>query len=191
MTDTARTITAALALFQPESSFVPESGAVGATPSITPQDLRDIIKSLTPSVGALYFSSAAATSVATQSVALKAAGTTAALGTATSDITVATTNRLTYTGTPTRTFLVMASANITCAADAKLLRMHVASGGTVVTGAFVEWTQILGATVYAVSCVALVSLATNGYVEIFLSNETDAEDMTVQDGQLVAIGLPT
>ncbi len=196
MAETLRTIAATLATMAPEASFSSEALAIGGVPTVTPQDVRDAITSLTPSVGALYFATPAATAIAAGGTPLKAAGTTAALGTATADMTVATTNRLTYTGAATRTFLVMATVRLICAADAKVLGLRLyahATGGTAaaITGGAITYTHVTAAAGDAVSVNALVTLSTSGFVELWVSNETDAEDVTVSLGQLVAVGLPT
>jgi hypothetical protein len=199
MTDTPRTEADLLALVYPESSFGPESDSAGSVPIVTPQTIRDLIVSVydsiataqataEPSYGAYYFSSAAATAVAAQGTDLKAAGTTAAIGTPSADLTVAVTNRITNAGT-TRVFLVTASLDLTVAADAKSITVSLYKTGAAITGAFRTYTHATGATRVQTVIQALVSLAATDYVEVWVANETDAEDITVQAGQVSVLGL--
>lgn len=132
--------------------------------------------------GSLYFSSSSTTSLSAATPA-KAAGTTTA-GTLT-NFTMPSDNRLTYTGTTTRTFLVIATISATKSpGSASLVRLHLAKGGSVITGATTR------ATVSASDEVQLhvsypVSLATNEYVEIFLEDDT-GDDVTINAGTLSA-----
>jgi hypothetical protein len=132
--------------------------------------------------GSCYVSTPASTTLAAATAA-KASGTTTAgtLG----NFTMPADNRLTYTGTATRDFLVSASISAAKAAGTtSLVELHIAKNGTVVTGANVR-LQVAATDEFQMSLVWPVSLATNDYVEIFLKDDT-GDDITVNRGTLVA-----
>ena len=91
----------------------------------------------------------------------------------------ATTNRLTYTGTPTRTFKAEATISLSAAA-ATNARLHLYKNGSLITGSTVSRTLADTAT-NAVAIHALVSLAPNDYVELWCETD-DGDDITIQNG---------
>lgn len=134
--------------------------------------------------GAIYWATPAATANETN-VAIKCAGTTAAQGTA-DLITQATTNRLTYTGNRTRQFMVTATVSLTAAA-ATQGKLHIYKGGALVTGS--TMTRTIPISDYTtIACHALVSLATNEYVELWCETN-DGDDITIQSGVLSAVSV--
>ena len=141
--------------------------------------------------GALYFSSAAATTIATAGTPVKGAGTTAQVagfssGTHIRNLTVSTTNRLTYTDTTRRRCLVVFTGALSQATIQNTTLRCAASiyvNGVAVTGAEV------GCDVEAhgrgsVNVQAVVELGENDYVEVWVSNEEDTSNVTVQQGTL-------
>lgn len=135
------------------------------------------------SFGAIYFSSATATSVATINVPIKAAGTTTAIDTTNFSINLLS-NRLKYTGTKPRIFTATFTGSTTGESNTKLITMSIAKNGTVITSSKVSRTIATAANYTEISLQAVVSLTTNDYVEVFITNETDATDVTIQQGVL-------
>lgn len=128
-------------------------------------------------IGAIYWQTPAATSNVT-ATPIKCAGTTAAQGTAFL-VTQATTNRLTYTGNRTRTFMVLATIGISAAA-ATNGKLYVYQDGVAVTGATV--TRAFSNTDTGVLAIhALVLMPTSSYVELWCETD-DGDDLTVQNG---------
>jgi len=129
--------------------------------------------------GAIYFATPAATAngIATP---IKCAGTTAAQGTAVK-VTQATTNRLTYTGVPTRDFKVEATISLSAAA-ATNGKIHIYKNGSPITGATIARVLPI-ADVGAMAIHAYVSLATNDYVELWCETD-DGDDITITNGVL-------
>lgn len=135
-------------------------------------------------LGAIYFSTPAATANEAN-VAIKCAGTTAAQGTAFL-VTQATTNRLTYTGNRTRTFMVSAAVSLSAAA-ATNGKLHLYRNGALITGATVR--RALPITdVGAMALHALVDMATNDYVELWCETD-DGDDITIQSGVLSLVSI--
>ena len=167
MADTARTITDLLDnLFQDGQ----------AASSITPNDLRDFIVSVQTSVGAFHLSTAIETSIITQGVAVKIAGST--LGFASNvDFTV-TDNRLTYDGTLTKTFLLEASMTFQAASNNQTLGLSFGVNGIVNTTTIQQ--QRMGATAdpFTISLTAHLRLVKDDFLEIFVSNETSTGNVT-------------
>ena len=133
--------------------------------------------------GSCYISTPAATAVVAANTPIKAAGTTTELQTSGFSHT---SNRLTYTGTPTLVFNVMAFMSATKAAGTSAdVRYAIAKNGTIVTGCSVTRNTTSSAE-GAMGCGGLVSLATNDYVELWIENLTNGDDVTVQEGTLTA-----
>ena len=170
MADTRRTVAALLVLW-----------ADNATGDVSPQDGRDWMVSTSPAYGSLYWATPAETTVAAVDTPVKASGTTASVA-ASSDVTVATTNRLTYTGAPTLSAKVWANITMTAAANNKLVSLHIAKNGSVIASAEMRRTVGTGADYGNMGTHTIVSLAQNDYVEIWVENETDAVNITVQTG---------
>ncbi len=134
----------------------------------------------TASYGAIRWSAAAATSNAA-GTPIKLAGTTAAQGTASADVTQGTANRLTYTGTDDKDFYVVANVTVTAAADTAAT-YYLTEDGSPITGAVL--TRAIagtGAELVTISC--MVTLSTNQYVELWCAT-ADGDDLTVASGTL-------
>ena len=130
-------------------------------------------------IGAIYFATPAATSNVT-ATPIKAAGTTAAQGTAFL-VTQATTNRLTYTGSRTRTFYVAFIGSVTAAAATNAV-FHLYLSGAPITGASTGRSFPIADRGNAViHCI--VDVATNGYIELWCETD-DGDDLTIQTGVL-------
>ena len=134
----------------------------------------------------IYLSTAAETTIATKSVAVKAAGTTT-LSTppAPADFTVGS-NRLTYTGATTKPFRVIASASSTAASNNQLLSFTLAQNGAPDTDTTVRRFVSTGTDEGAFAVHGLFSLATNGYVELWVANETSTGNLTIEHMTLTA-----
>jgi hypothetical protein len=121
---------------------------------------------------------AVASDVITQGVAVKVAGTTTAQG-ITQRFTH-TNNRLTYSGALTRNFRVSGVLSFTSGANDKI-GVYVAKNGTPIANSEIYSTANTAGRSENVTAQALVELATNDYVEIWVENDTDTDDITVSD----------
>ena len=119
-----------------------------------------------------------ATTIAVSGTYYKVLGTTTA--NALSSFTHAS-NRLTYTGATTRYFKISASPISMISAGTNIrASLKFAKNGTVI-GYPVTRKINTGSDVGACSLSFDVSLATNDYVEIFVTNETNTSSVTVED----------
>lgn len=178
MTDTARTKSSLLtALFQ-------DSQPAG---SITPQDVRDLIISLTPDFGGFSFTVPAATTISTPGTMVKASGTTAVSNLR--NMTHPTDNRLTYTGIPDRHFHISLSTSFTTVGTNDDISMAIAKNGVVITHS--KLTRFIGTSGDrgSISNHADIVLSTNDFLEIFTTNEDAAASVTVQQGYMFTHGM--
>jgi len=119
-----------------------------------------------------------ATTISTQNVPVKAAGTFVA-GTF-SSFTVDTTGKLTYTGSTTTTVLLAASVTLDVVGTNQNLTVHLAKNGTVISAAKIS--RLVSASNTAnLGVFYNVSVATSDYLEVFVSNGTGTNNITVTD----------
>ena len=164
MVDTQRDKAALAALF-----------ADNVSGDISPQDLRDFLESMHPSALSYYVSSSAETTIVTQSVYVKVAGTTtqvSARGFTHSN------NRATYTGTPDIHVFITASVSMTAAGTNVITAWRAAKNGTTIASSEVQRKVGTGTDIGALFIAAEADLSTNDYIEIFCANESDTTNMT-------------
>lgn len=179
MVDTQRTLSALQTLFADNTSG-----------DISPQDLRDFLVSAEPDRAEMYWSTPAATTTSDTGTYYKAAGTTTLqTSPAAVNFTMPANNRLTYTGTPTRLFLVQFHGTQVAQSGSVVVHWRIAKGGTTIAASEISRKQGANATdVGAFAIGTIVSLATNEYVEVWLRNATSTTTVTVQAGNLTVWG---
>jgi hypothetical protein len=196
MADTSRTVSdIATNLFQ-------DSQAAG---SITPQDLRDFLETTQTKQGSIYVSTAAATTISGQAnvtpssltnmVAVETAATfTLSTAPTANEFDMNTDGQLRYTGTPTTNVFFTASVmlEIVTAGVNKEFVMAVTKGGTIVTGAKIGgFSPATTTNSVAMSVSGYASMATNDYLNIFIGNVDDTNNIVCRMGQLTAHTLVT
>lgn len=166
----------------------------GQTAGISAQDMRDLIVSLANPYGGLYFSTPAATTISASGTYYKAAGTTTTTNLRLFDDAGGTSNRLRYTGTIPMHFTVKAQASLTFAAGtnqvAGIQIWHYddsAASGALVAASEAQ-SLIAGTTVENIATFCDLTLDTNDYLEVHISNETGTNNMQVELGMLYAEG---
>lgn len=155
---------------------------------ISPQDLRDLMESMALSYGGLYISSSAATSIGTSDTWTKVGGTTTTTNLNRFDSPAS--NRLRYTGSPAVHGVILATFSVTPAAADKVWQFSLHKNGSVVTPSIVE-QKIEVTSVNDANLMVLtdVELTTNDYVELYVKNVTDTENVTVDHLSMFALGL--
>ena len=119
-----------------------------------------------------------ATTISTTSTPVKVAGTFVAGSVA--SFTVDTTGKLTYTGSTTTTVHLTASVTLDVVGTNQDLTVHLAKNGTVISAAKIS--RLVSASNTAnVGVFYNVSVATSDYLEVFVSNGTSTNDITVTD----------
>jgi hypothetical protein len=196
MVDTSRTVS------DLTSNLFQDSQAAG---SITPQDVRDLVESTQGKQGSIYISTAAATTIAGQAnvtassltnmVAIETAATfTLSTSPTANEFDMNTDGQLRYTGTPTINVFFVASfgLEIVSSGTSKEFVMAVTKGGTIITGAkMVGFSPATTVNSVPISVSGFASMATNDYLNVFIGNVDDTNNITARMGQLTAFGLMT
>lgn len=157
--------------------------------AITPQILRDFIESSTPSTGLMHFHSpGVATTISAPSTFVKAANVTELHSNA-YRFSQPLDNRLQYTGTASCVASIAASLSFTCAANNQTLAFAFYVNGVLVGSSKVRTRISTGTDVQAVTLLAQVVLNNSDYIEVWVSNETAANNLTIEHCQVLAIGV--
>lgn len=128
---------------------------------------------------------ATATTITTQSVPVKLAGTTID---GDSDKFTLSDNKAVYDGDPGRTFLVVAGVTFT-STNNQQCRLFVAKNGTVVSSSKQQATTDSTGTSENLQVNTVLTLVTTDFIELFMSNETSTSDITWTDGNMSIIGI--
>ena len=130
--------------------------------------------------GGCYISSSATTTLAAATPA-KAAGTTTSMGL---NGFSHSSNKLTYTGTATRVFSVHCAVSASTISGAETVNFYIHKNDSLVTGSQIQ-RKVSNNDVGAAACNALVSLATNDYVELWVSS-LGGDDVVIEFGTMIA-----
>jgi len=141
--------------------------------------------------GSLYVSTAVNTVCTTAGTFYKIGGTTTSI--LLNDFTMPADNRLTYTGTPTITVMVICTAaidNTTTTANQNCAIQFGVDGSTVAASQSL-WSFALGGPGYTtVTTIWVLSMSTNTYIEPFVANLTKSGDTLKADSlKMVAVQI--
>lgn len=163
--------------------------ADNTTRQITPERLRDFVESCVPSYGALHFDDPGTpTAIATVSTWTKAANVST-LHAAPNRFSQPVNNRLQYDGTTTVMAAVLGTLSFTAAGNNKVLAFAIAINGVIDNASKVRTKITTGTDVQAVTVTAHAVLAPGDYVELFVMNETDDTDLTVEHAHITALAF--
>lgn len=171
MADTERTLSALQTLLADNTS-----GAISA------QDLRDFLVSAAPRVASYYISSSSATTISVAGTYYKAAGTTTQVGT--NGSWSHSTNRLTYTGSPDVDVIVRATVTATCGTSNQVIGLRFLLNATPDTPSTASTARVELLTTPDESQVAVetvFTMSTNDYVELWVTNETATNSVTLDN----------
>lgn len=149
---------------------------------------------LTPSYAGMYVATPAATTIAVADTPVKAAGTTAAIM-ASSDFTVGTANRITYTGATVKKVKVDVAATLTPAGgtNADYIVQLYKYDTSASSGALVASSKITGRAAAVepinVACTGLVELDTGDYIEVWVGNLGATDNVSLTRGVVTCVGL--
>jgi hypothetical protein len=139
----------------------------------------------TASIGLMSFTNnATENTIATQGVFEKIEGTTTA--SSTNQKFTHTNNRLTYSGGITKEFIVTAlvSANSVTTPSANIT-VRIAKNGTTIADSESQSTTSAAGRNENFFCQTIVQLATNDYIEMFISNNTSANNLLATELNLI------
>ncbi len=128
--------------------------------------------------GNIYISTPAVTTFTAANTATKVSGTT----TSTNLFRVSSpmNNRLTYSGTKTKKFMVMCSLSFTALGNNKNYSFYIAKNGVILPESKISRKINTGTDQGAVPVSCTISLAPNDYIEIWAENNTDVIGLTVE-----------
>ena len=140
--------------------------------------------------GELWVSTAAATTITTPGTFYKAAGTTTLETTpAAADFTMPSNMRLTYGGTDTRSFWVSCTFSAKTSGTNQLIGIVLAEGGVTADKTLVQRLVGTGTDEGAGAVHGLFELATSEYVELWVTNNTSSNTVTVEHGNLIVVAI--
>ena len=127
-------------------------------------------------------STTASTTVAIAGTFVKAAGTTSTVGETANAFSMPSTNRIKYTGTPDRSVKIHASLSVQLdsAIVDKNLAISIYKNGSLITGS--EIHGFAGATTAKpinLSSHVIISMSTNDFLEMYVSNIDSTDNITV------------
>lgn len=117
------------------------------------------------------------TDIQTQSVPVKAAGTT--IGSPNTQKFTLTNNRATYVGGLTREFSLSAVASVSASAQNLQIALYFAKNGAVIAESEIVVTSNSSNRAESIALQCLATLAPNDFVEVWVANQTNATDVTV------------
>lgn len=179
MADTLRTKSAVLSLLADNN--------VGA---ISPQDIRDTVISLLNDHGQLYQAGTpAATTISTQDTWTLANIVTPTLLGGPERFDNPSGHRLRYTGGETRRFNVMVFGALSLTTPAHDLSVGIARNGSIQTQANNKLSVVTGINFAAFCLGGQIALGSNDYVELYLQNNTNTDNITVEQMSMFAQGM--
>ena len=169
------------------SGFIKSDGTI-LTSSAAPISIADGGTGVTQSTyGEYYISSITATSIGTTGTFVKVNGTTTAGFL--SNFTHPASNRLTYTGTATRKFLVAASLSFHGTATNDYKFAFHKNTSSLLSPSIISTTGSGAGDLAHISCQTIVELATNDFIEVFVTNADATNSATIDFMNVTAVAL--
>ena len=170
------------------SGFIKSDGTI-LTSSAAPISIADGGTGVTQSAyGECYISSVTATTIGTTGDFVKVAGTTTA-GTSLSNFTHPASNRLTYTGTATRKFLITTALSFHGSATNDYKFAFHKNASSLLSASIISTTGAGTGDLAHVSCQTIVELATNDFIEVFVTNADAPNNATIDFMNMVAVAI--
>jgi hypothetical protein len=177
MADTPRTITELQALFL--------DNIVG---DISPQDLRDFLVSAAPGHGSFSRLVAAPTTIATPGDYVKAAGTTV-LGLGAAGFDMPQDGRLRFIGVSPRHLHVAVTVSMTSSGPNNVIGLKIAKNGVLLDDSVALRFLGTGSDIGSTALHADISGVENDYLELFVTNETDTDSVTIEELYFYTMGM--
>lgn len=167
----------------------------GQDGGISANDIRDLVVSATPDFAGLYFTVPAVTTINEASTYVKAAGTTELTSSSSTMDAGGTVNRLRYTGVATRHFHVVLQASVTLASGnnqdigIQLWKFDDSAGSGELLAHSEATTTIPGQNIIQITSHADTMLDTNDYLELYVGNNSAANNIQVQLGYVFCVSM--
>jgi hypothetical protein len=145
---------------------------------------REVFNSII--AGGYYVSTATATTIAVTNTWYKVLGTTTATST---ERFSHSNNRLTYLGNNTQKLLINFSGNFIDGAGTPIAQIAIAKNGSIETPTIMRVDLKHSGGADNVSISAILTLDRDDYLEVFIRNTTNTNNITCNFGQMTVIGL--
>lgn len=178
MVDTARTLAQLFNIFRDGQS---ES-------SISEQDVRDMIVTLVPAIGAIYFSTPVETEIGIAGTPVLALGTTTLLAAA-HGISMPQNNRIQYTGDIERHFIIDCAISSTAVSNNETMTYQLYKSGVPLPETLMPRTYGTGSDKGVIAMTTNVHMAKDDYIELFVSNEDSSANITIENGTINLSGF--
>ena len=159
--------------------------------NISPQDIRDMVISISSVHGKQYFTgSTTETIISTSGTYVKIAGTTIGnLSDPASVNTTSTSNRLVYTGVSTRHFLINATVSLRTTGTNQEVDAKLYYNGIEMVDTEAHVTIKAGGDLATLSIHGDIVMNTNDYIEVWVTNDTSTNNIVVEDLYLFMSGM--
>jgi hypothetical protein len=151
------------------------------------QDVRDLIVSLAPSMGSMYVSTPAQTTIGVAGTYVKAAGTWTQVSSV-SGLVMQSNGRLVQTLDVARHYHIAASLSMTAQGANQTAGFKIAKNGVVLDHSYVARKITTGADIGGHALHADVQLVKDDYLELWLTNETSTNWVQLNAAYLFAVG---
>ena len=138
--------------------------------------------------GELSITATAETTIVTQDVFVKAAGTTVLSANA-HNWSMPANNRLRYDGVADRVVHVAVTVSMSAAGNNELFRGAIAKNGTVLTESEVDRWISTGTDIGSTALHAFTTVSTNDYIEMWMANGTNTTNMTLETMNLFVMDM--
>lgn len=128
--------------------------------------------------GNMYITVPVATTFASAATPVKALGTTASSNLY--RMTHPTNNRLTYTGSKTRSFMISSSLSITQPSSSKFFSFYIAKNGVIISESRQDVKVVNSTDQVSLTLSCWATLAPNDYVEVWVENQSATTNLTIQ-----------
>jgi hypothetical protein len=156
--------------------------------SITPEDVRDLIISLTPTSATGRFTSPAVIEIATIGTMTSPSSGTSAIINATDDIIMPQDGRIQYIGSAARHFIISVSISATVDATNEDLRFQLTRNGLAMAETIIGRSWDAGTDEGSLSIITGTILLEDDYIEIQAANDSSTADITIVNGVIVMHG---
>jgi hypothetical protein len=126
----------------------------------------------------LHMETASATTISVIGTAVKAAGTTAEVSSS-SNLTVSTSNRITYTGKKTRVFKVDAVVSMTISGSTDIVSLFFALNGVIMTPSEQQRKVGTGSDIGNAGITCMPTLNKDDYIEVWTTNNDATGTVTL------------
>lgn len=177
MVDTVRSIAELQALF-----------ANNIAGDISPQDLRDFLVSAAPPHGTISLLASAPTTIINPGDYVKMAGTTV-LSTGSTGFDMPQDGRLRFIHVSPRHLHIAVTVAMASSGPNNAIGLKVAKNGVVLDNSMTRRFLATGSDVGSTALHADIPAVTNDYLELFVTNETDTDTVTIEELYFYAVGM--